>query len=109
MSELLIIKSPMQTVDLQTGEVVKEETIDWHVLPPDTSGGKCPECAVVHDSTEPHDNQSLAYQYSFRARHGRWPTWADAIAHCAPEVQALWKAELIKRDKWSEPEPEALR
>ena len=36
-------------------------------VPPDT----CPECAVVHDP--------------------------DAMAHCSPEVKAVWAEELKKR------------
>ncbi len=103
MSDPLIIKYPMQTVNLATGKVT-EGTVDWHVMPPDTSDGKCPECAIKHDPAEPHNNQSLAYQYSFYAKHGRWPTWADAMAHCAPEVQAAWKDALVQREAWTEPE-----
>jgi len=56
--------------------------------------GQCPECAVVHDAEQPHNQQSLFYQYSFREKHGRWPTWADAMAHCSPEVKAFWVKEL---------------
>jgi hypothetical protein len=43
--------------------------------------------------------------YHFYAQYGRWPTWADAVAHCEPEMQAIWKEELIARRAWSEPEP----
>lgn len=74
----------------------------WKLLPaPD---GTCPECAVKHEPDQPHNNQSMAYQYHFYGRIGRWPTWKDAIAHCTPEVQALWEAALRKRDAWTEPE-----
>jgi hypothetical protein len=51
----------------------------------------------------PHDAQSLYYQYRFYGVRGRWPTWADAVAHCAPEVQADWRAALEDRGAWSEP------
>jgi hypothetical protein len=36
----------------------------------------------------------LAYQYTFYDKHGRWPTWADAIAHCAEDIKRLWIEEL---------------
>jgi hypothetical protein len=56
--------------------------------------GQCNECAVFHNPTEPHNQRSLYYLYSFREQHGRWPTWKDAMAHCAPEVQQLWTDSL---------------
>jgi len=71
------------------------------LLPP--KPGTCPICATDHLPSEPHNAQSLYYQYRFLASHGRWPTWADAVAHCAPEVQAQWRAELEKLDAWTEP------
>ncbi len=49
--------------------------------------GTCPECSTEHGPEEPH-NLCLFYQYSFRAVHGRWPTWKDAMAHCSDEVKA---------------------
>lgn len=66
----------------------------WTVLPPEP--GVCPECAVDHDPAIPHNLQSLHYQYNFRsfqAKRGleeRWPTWADAMAHCEPEMRRQW-------------------
>jgi hypothetical protein len=69
----------------------------WTLMPVDTSDGKCSQCARHHDPGVPHDQQSLAYQYAFYAEHCRWPTWADAMAHCAPDVQDAWKRELRKR------------
>lgn len=39
-------------------------------VPPDT----CPECAVVHDPQQPHNRDSLYYQYKFYDAHGCWPT-----------------------------------
>lgn len=56
--------------------------------------GKCPQCAVVHLPEEPHDNQSVFYQYQFKGLHSRWPTWDDAMSHCTPEVQELWRSML---------------
>lgn len=96
------IKMPMHVINAQTGEVVETREVDWHVMPPDTSGGKCPECAVKHEAGEPHNADSLAYQYLFRSKNDRWPTWADAIVHCDPHVQAAWRAELKIRGVWPE-------
>lgn len=62
-----------------------------------TPPGTCPECAVKHGPNEPHNQQSLAYQYDFYGKHGRWPTWLDAMAHCTEDVQAKWKEALEAR------------
>lgn len=56
--------------------------------------GVCQQCAVDHDPQIPHDRQSLTYQYSFYAQHGRWPTWVDAMAHCPEEVKREWLSAL---------------
>lgn len=58
--------------------------------------GCCPVCAVEHEAEEPHDCQSLFYQYKFYAEHKRWPTWEDAMAHCSDEMKELWREELRK-------------
>ncbi len=63
----------------------------------------CPICAIDHKPDEPHNQRSIYYQYRFYGIRGRWPTWADAVAHCSPEVQAAWKEELGQRGVWSEP------
>jgi hypothetical protein len=47
--------------------------------------------------TQPHNQQSLAYQYDFYGKNGRWPTWADAMAHCDESVKAQWTAALKER------------
>lgn len=60
--------------------------------------GQCPECAVVHKPEMPHNQQSLFWNYNFFEQHGRWPTWADAMAHCTPEMQQHWIRELEKYD-----------
>lgn len=72
------------------------------LLPP--APGTCAICAVNHKATEPHNCQSLYYQYRFYGIRGRWPTWADAIAHCHPKIQAAWKELLQEKGAWSEPE-----
>ena len=62
-----------------------------------TPEGTCPECAVKHDPEQPHNRDSLAYQYKFYDQHGRWPTWEDAMAHCTDEVKAYWTQALRER------------
>ena len=57
----------------------------------------CQECAVKHDPSQPHNQQSLYYQYHFYAEHGRWATWADAMAHCSDYIRTIWTEELRKR------------
>ncbi len=83
----------VQTVDLSTGEVTSEKKNAMTLLPP--SADKCQECAVDHAHDQPHNQQSLYWQYHFFSMHGRWPTWTDAMQHCTPEVKALWRQELI--------------
>jgi hypothetical protein len=96
---MLIIKAPMQRVDMQTGAVIEEGTVDWHLLPVDTSQGQCSECGHKHEVASPH-NLTMYYRYSFYAKNNRWPTWADAIAHCEANLRELWKQELIARGVW---------
>jgi hypothetical protein len=71
------------------------ETQPFTLLPcrPDV----CQECAVDHKTEEAHNQQSLYYQYHFYFANGRWPTWWDAIAHCAPEVQEFWIVSLMQK------------
>jgi hypothetical protein len=69
-----------------------------------TPPGTCPECAVVHDQNEPHDKRSLAYQYSFYAKRGRWPTWTDAMAHVTPDVREAWVSNLKALKLWNDEE-----
>ena len=64
----------------------------------------CQECAVKHGEGEAHNKQSLYYQYKFYAKHGRFPTWKDAVAHCTKEIQEAWKKELTALGKWTESE-----
>ena len=46
-----------------------ERKAKFMILPPDP--GVCQECAVDHDPVQPHNRDSLYYQYSFYAKHGR--------------------------------------
>ena len=71
------------------------------LLPP--KPGTCPICATKHDAAMPHNAQSLYYQYRFYGIRGRWPTWADAIAHCDGHVRADWERELRASGAWTEP------
>jgi hypothetical protein len=73
---------------------------DFHLFPP--APDKCQVCAAEHEPEQPHNQQSVFYQVQFHIKHKRFPCWSDAIAHCAPETQKLWKRELIKRGAWSE-------
>ena len=59
--------------------------------------GNCPVCAVKHPLEQPHNLQSLYYQYKFYDEHGHWPTWEDAMAHCPEEIKGYWRQELTKR------------
>lgn len=63
----------------------------------------CPVCAVAHCHRHPHNADSLYYQYRFYGIRGRWPTWADAISHCSPEMQSSWKQGLENVGTWTEP------
>lgn len=70
----------------------RDTTSTWTLMPP--PAGKCSQCAVAHEPEQPHDAQSPYYQYAFYAEHGRWPTWADALAHCSDEVYDRWRFAL---------------
>lgn len=76
------------------GNVVEEKQNSMMLLgpPPD----KCQVCASDHPHDQPHNAQSLYYQYAFYSERGRWPTWTDAMAHCTDEVKAEWRARLIE-------------
>lgn len=71
------------------------------LLPP--KAGTCPICATKHEPEMPHNCQSLYYQYRFYGIRGRWPTWADAVAHCEDRMRSHWERELRARGAWSEP------
>ena len=64
------------------------------LLPP--APGRCQECGIFHEPAGPHNPDSLFYQVKFFQEHERYPTWADALAHCTPDVQARWRAELAE-------------
>lgn len=59
--------------------------------------GTCPLCAVSHDPGQPHNRDSLTYQYKFYDQNGRWPTWADAMEHCSQSVKEAWTKALEQK------------
>lgn len=97
------IPSTVTTVDMQTGKRT-ERPFNWTLMPLKVKEGECPECGGAHAEEEPHNRDNLHYQYLFYGRHGRWPTWLDAMAHCTPETIATWKQHLTALKVWSEPD-----
>lgn len=65
------------------------------LLPPKPN--VCQKCAVDHDPKQPHNQQSLYWQFWFYSQNGRWPTWEDAMAHCTEEVKQFWIDALKER------------
>ncbi|MCF6126040.1 hypothetical protein EN904_12235 [Mesorhizobium sp. M7A.F.Ca.CA.001.07.2.1] len=90
----------IQVVDMATGEVTEDREASCGLMPPALDA--CHVCGhrPAHGSDEPHNAQSLYYQYAFYADNGRWPTWRDAIAHCSTPVREGWEAELRRRGVW---------
>ncbi len=80
-------------VDPDTGEAVPIEGGGFRMLP--GRKGTCSMCHVKHAPDQPHNQQSLAYKMKFHAINGRYPTWSDAMAHCALEVRQTWKNGMI--------------
>lgn len=68
------------------------------LLPP--APGTCPVCAHPHAASQPHNAESIYYQYRFKFLRGRWPTWADALAHCTPTARRLWERAIRDKDRW---------
>jgi len=96
----------MKAIDMATGHV-EEKPSGMMMLP--AKAGTCPECAVAHAPDQPHNAGSLFYQMRFHGEHGRWPCWADAIAHCSEPIRTAWERELKARGAWKEPEAPAPR
>lgn len=71
------------------------------LLPP--APDVCQSCAVDHEPEQPHNQQSLYYQYWFYGQFGRWPTWHDAMSHCPDEIKAHWVRELKAAGALSDP------
>ncbi len=49
--------------------------------------GTCAMCARGHPPEQPHDLHSIFYGVRFKMKYERDPTWADASAHCTPEIR----------------------
>lgn len=100
MSATLPVK--MEVVDMATGEVFEQRTVPFEILPPPATA--CQVCGhdPAHTADQPHNAQSLYYQYSFYGEHGHWPTWRDALAHCADDVKAHWETHLRNAGAWPE-------
>lgn len=58
--------------------------------------GTCEQCATAHPPEQPHNQQSLFWQYWFYGKHGRWPKWADAMEHCSEKMKADWTRALAE-------------
>jgi hypothetical protein len=84
------------TINTVTGEKSIKE-ITPQLLPP--APDKCQTCGVAHEPEYPHNQQSIYYQYAFyySTKPNRWPTWADAMAHCSDKMKAAWTEELKKK------------
>ncbi|EOW9160701.1 hypothetical protein G6355_11010 [Vibrio cholerae] len=73
--------------------LLKEQLKHLKLLTP-ANPEACKECGEVHHYSTPHNKDSLYYQYNFARTHGRWPTWADASAHCSEDIQETLKEYL---------------
>lgn len=71
------------------------------LLPP--IAGTCPVCADVHAPEQPHNARSLYYRLHFRQKHGRDPTWEDAMAHCKEDARIRFTAHMEKLGHAAEP------
>lgn len=89
-----------EVVDMTTGETVEAKTVPFNIVPP--APDACQVCGrrPNHDPAQPHDAQSLYYQYAFYALHNRWPTWRDAVEHCSDDVKAQWEKHLRALGAW---------
>lgn len=87
------------TITDATGAVVTETTTHF-TLEPVADPKLCPDCGRAHEPSQPHDAQSLHYQYAVYGRTGQWPTWRDAIAHCDDATRAAWEQELRRLGHW---------
>lgn len=83
--------------------VAKVEVKEFTKMLP-AAPGHCQVCAVKHGPGEFHDCRSLYYQVQFHGKFGRWPTWADASAHCTEQVRAALRQVLAANGiEWTEP------
>lgn len=94
------IPTAVTKVDLKTGKETHEAGV-WNIIPP--AADRCQYCGAKHEPELPHNAQSLYYQTIFNSMLGRGATWADAMAHCSPEMQKAWEAALRAKGVWTEP------
>ena len=76
------------------------DIIGFTLLPP--ARDVCQECAVKHKPEDPHDANSLYYQLVFYRKHGRYPTWEDALQHCPEAIKDAWEEILREIGEWEE-------
>ncbi len=76
-------------------DIKKIGTGSLRLMPP--KPGTCPECGAIHAEFQPHNRDSVYYRVRFRQKHGRWPSYLDAMAHCPEDIQKLWKLEMSKQ------------
>ncbi len=81
------------TVDMKTG---KTEASKGSMMMLPAKAGTCEQCAYEHKAEDPHNAQSIFYQYFFYNDQGRWPDWNDAMAHCSDKMKELWKKHLTE-------------
>lgn len=65
------------------------------LIPP--APDRCQVCATKHEPDQPHNQQSMFYQVGFHLKKGRFPAWADAMAHCDEPTKEIWTRELRAR------------
>ena len=73
---------------------LKQVQMTGFALLPCKQDGRCQVCATHHDPELPHNQPSMYYQYSFYSKHGRWPTWNDAMEHCTEDVKRITREVL---------------
>jgi len=62
----------------------------------------CKECGDNHPKELPHNVTTSQYQVNFFNKHGKFPTWDDALAHCTEEMKISWKASMERVRKCTE-------
>jgi len=81
-------------MDVKEIDILKEGML----LPPHPN--VCQLCGFDHEPPAPHNYQSLYYKYRFLKDHDRWPTWADACAHCSDKMKNIVKEIAEKVGAW---------
>lgn len=58
--------------------------------------GACPECGAIHHPSQPHKWGEEFYMHDFFEKHGVYPSWGDALAHCREDVRNNWRGILLE-------------